>query len=75
VEAVGVDRLGDPSYGGFAQVDYCTIGGDSGGPVYSLGKARGVHVGHVLGDPACQNRLYQGAAEAAARLNVYVVTT
>ncbi len=62
-----------PVAGGYAVVDYCTTYGDSGSPVYSGNLARGIHIGSKLGATACHDRLYQGVAEAAKKLNVYVV--
>jgi hypothetical protein len=68
VEAVNVGGAG-----GFAQVDYCSTGGDSGGSVYSDHRARGIHFGHVRGSPPCNNRLFQGVQEAENDLRVDVV--
>lgn len=60
--------------GGLAVADYCSRGGDSGGPIFSLNRARGTHVGAEMFAAACTRRLFQGVREAAAALNVYVVT-
>ena len=68
-------RTGWPVAGGYAVVDYCTTGGDSGGPVFSGNYARGIHVGAMRGATACHDRLYQGVAEATQQLRVSVVHT
>jgi streptogrisin C len=70
-----VKQTGWPVAGGFAVVDYCTTGGDSGGPVFSGNYARGIHVGAKTGATACHDRLYQGVAEATQQLHVAVVHT
>jgi streptogrisin C len=70
-----VKRTGWPVAGGYAVVDYCTTGGDSGGPVFSGNYARGIHVGAMRGATACHDRLYQGVAEATQQLRVSVVHT
>jgi hypothetical protein len=70
-----VKRTGWPVAGGYAVVDYCTTGGDSGGPVFSGNYARGIHVGAMRGAAACRDRLYQGVAEATQQLHVSVVHT
>jgi hypothetical protein len=70
-----VRKVGWPVAGGYAVVDYCTTGGDSGAPVYSGNLARGIHHGAMSGAAACHDRLYQGVAEAAQKPNVYVVHT
>jgi hypothetical protein len=54
-----------------ALTNYCAIGGDSGGPVYSLHVARGIHIGGVEG---CGPHYYQGVIAAAEALNVRVAT-
>jgi hypothetical protein len=67
--------------GGWARVDLCATHGDSGAPIFSYGKARGLLVGAVAPDPGqpptppCQDRLYQGITEASQQLHVYVVHT
>ena len=40
-----VKATGWPVAGGYAVVDYCTTGGDSGAPMFSGNYARGIHVG------------------------------
>jgi len=70
-----VKQIGWPVAGGYAVVDYCTTGGDSGAPVFSGNYARGIHVGAKTGATACHDRLYQGIAEATQQLHVYVVHT
>ena len=55
--------------------------GDSGAPIFSGGKARGLLVGAEGTDPGqpptppCQDRLYQGITEASQQLHVSVVHT
>jgi hypothetical protein len=70
-----VKQTGWPVAGGYAVVDYCTTGGDSGGPVFSGNYARGIHIGAKTGAAACHDRLYQGVAEATRQLHVSVVHT
>jgi streptogrisin C len=70
-----VTAVGWPVAGGYAVANYCSTGGDSGGPIFSGGVARGIHHGSKTGASACRDRLYQGIAEATQRLNVYVVHT
>jgi streptogrisin C len=70
-----VKATGWPVAGGYAVVDYCTTGGDSGAPVFSGNYARGIHVGAMRGTAACRDRLYQGVAEATQQLHVSVVHT
>ena len=70
-----VKQTGWPVAGGYAVVDYCTTGGDSGAPVFSGNYARGIHVGAMRGAVACHDRLYQGVAEATQQLHVSVVHT
>jgi streptogrisin C len=65
-----VTELGIGGPGGYAQANYCRNDGDSGGPIYSSGAARGIH--HGPGDATCTGR-YQGVIEAANALNVSVV--
>jgi streptogrisin C len=61
--------------GGFARARYCSDPGDSGGPIYSGHRARGIHVGVVPGHEGdCLNALFQGVTEAANELNVHVFT-
>jgi hypothetical protein len=60
--------------GGFAMAEYCATGGDSGGPIYSNHKARGIHVGIVDGHNDCFHSLFQGVTEAANVMNVHVWT-
>jgi streptogrisin C len=60
---------------GFARAEYCSESGDSGGPVYSNHKARGIHIGFVTGQNDCFHRLFQGVTEAADIMNVHVVTS
>lgn len=60
---------------GLARAEYCSDPGDSGAPIYSDHYARGIHAGVVAGhEDDCLNALFQGVSEAAAELNVYVVT-
>jgi hypothetical protein len=73
-DCAAVKAPGWPVSGGYAVVDYCTTGGDSGAPVYSTHVAKGIHHGAMLGASACHDRLFQGIVEAAQELNVYVVT-
>jgi streptogrisin C len=61
-------NVGGP--GGLARARYCSQGGDSGAPVYSSHKARGIHIGATTSD--CKNALFQGVREAARELNVRV---
>jgi streptogrisin C len=70
-----VTATGWPVAGGYAVANYCSTGGDSGGPIFSGGVARGIHHGSKKGAAACRDRLYQGVAEAAQQLHVYVVHT
>jgi hypothetical protein len=64
-----VERLGG---GSLAQVNLCTTHGDSGAPIFSYQKARGLLKGtNNSGDP-CEDRLYQGITEASQRLHVAV---
>jgi hypothetical protein len=70
-----VKETGWPVAGGYAVVDYCTTGGDSGAPVFSGNYARGIHVGAMRGTIACHDRLYQGVTEATQQLHVSVVHT
>jgi streptogrisin C len=70
-----VTATGWPVAGGYAVANYCSTGGDSGGPIFSGGVARGIHHGSKKGASACRDRLYQGVAEAAQQLHVYVVHT
>ena len=73
-----VETLGG---GGLARVDLCAKPGDSGAPIFSGGKARGLLVGAEGTDPGqpptppCQDRLYQGITEASQQLHVSVVHT
>jgi hypothetical protein len=73
-----VETLGG---GGLARVDLCATHGDSGAPIFSGGKARGLLVGAVAPDPGqpptppCQDRLYQGITEASQQLHVSVAHT
>jgi streptogrisin C len=69
-----VEKLGVGGAGGYAQVDLCAKHGDSGSPIYSLGKARGILVATIDDTVPCQDILYQGLIEAVQELNVYVVT-
>jgi hypothetical protein len=55
---------------GQARASYCSQSTDSGAPIYSDHKARGIHVGGSPGN--CQNALFQGVREAARELNVRV---
>jgi hypothetical protein len=55
--------------------NYCSTGGDSGGPIFFGGVACGIHHDSKTGAAACRDRLYQGIGEAAQRPNVYVVHT
>jgi streptogrisin C len=64
-----VERL--ISVGGLAQVNLCAKPGDSGAPIFSYQKARGLLKGTNSDDP-CEDRLYQGITEASQRLNVAV---
>ena len=71
-----VEELGG---GSLARVDLCADHGDSGAPIFSGQKAYGLLVGanppENPGDPPtppCQDRLYQGIAEATQRLRVAV---
>lgn len=60
---------------GFALAEYCSDPGDSGAPIYSDHYARGIHHGIVTGhEDDCLYALFQGVTEAAAEMNVYVVT-
>jgi hypothetical protein len=70
-----VKQTGWPVAGGFAVVDYCTTGGDSGAPVFAGGVAYGIHVGAKKYAAACRDRLFQGITEATQQLHVYVVHT
>jgi len=70
-----VTAVGWPVAGGYAVANYCSTGGDSGGPIFSGGVARGIHHGSKSGASACRDRLYQGVTEAAQQLHVYVVHT
>jgi streptogrisin C len=70
-----VTATGWPVAGGYAVANYCSTGGDSGGPIFSGGVARGIHHGSKTGASACRDRLYQGVTEAAQQLRVYVVHT
>jgi hypothetical protein len=70
-----VTATGWPVAGGYAVANYCSTGGDSGGPIFSGGVARGIHHGSKTGAAACRDRLYQGIAEATQQLHVYVVHT
>jgi streptogrisin C len=72
-----VERVGDP-VGGLAQVDLCATNGDSGAPIYSYNRARGLLKGANPTEtgqspPACQDRLYQGLTEAEQWLHVAAV--
>jgi streptogrisin B len=73
-----VETLGG---GGLARVDLCATHGDSGAPIFSGGKARGLLVGAEGADPGqpptppCQDRLYQGLTEASQQLHVSVAHT
>jgi streptogrisin C len=59
--------------GGLARVDLCANAtGDSGGPIYSNNRARGIFVGWVQGSVRCLDRLFQGITEAAKGSNVNV---
>lgn len=60
--------------GGYAQADYCTTFGDSGGAVFSAGYARGINVGVLRGYPFCKAAVFQGVIEAADALDVNVLT-
>jgi hypothetical protein len=70
-----VERLGG---GSLAQVDLCAEPSDSGAPIFSFQKARGLLKGANIPDPQdpplgrCQDRLYQGITEATQRLRVAV---
>jgi streptogrisin C len=70
-----VTATGWPVAGGYAVANYCSTGGDSGGPIFSGNYARGIHHGSKKGAAACRDRLYQGVAEAAQQLHVSVVHT
>jgi hypothetical protein len=56
----------------------CAEPSDSGAPIFSFQKARGLLVGSNQPDPGqpplgrCEDRLYQGIAEASQRLRVAV---
>jgi streptogrisin C len=65
-----VERLGSPP-GALAQVDLCAEPGDSGAPIFSYQKARGLLKGANVPDD-CEDRLYQGITEASQRLHVAV---
>jgi streptogrisin C len=67
-----VERVGDPA-GGLAQVNLCVTHGDSGAPIYSYNKARGLLKGTNNPDDPCEDRLYQGLAEAEQVLHVAAV--
>jgi hypothetical protein len=73
-----VETLG---MGGLARVDLCAGPGDSGAPIFSAGKARGLLKGANAPDPGqpptppCEDRLYQGLTEASQQLRVSVVHT
>ncbi len=60
--------------GGYAQAQYCTTFGDSGGAVYSSNLARGINVGLLTSEPLCTAAIYQGITEAANALGVNVAT-
>jgi streptogrisin C len=70
-----VEQLGG---GGLARVDLCADHGDSGAPIFSYQKARGLLKGANGAEPGqpapgrCQDRLYQGITEATQRLHVAV---
>jgi hypothetical protein len=59
---------------GLIRAQYCSDPGDSGSPIYSNHLARGIHHGVVRGTTGCRNALFQAVREAAAALNVNVVT-
>jgi hypothetical protein len=73
-----VEALGGGSY---ARVDLCAGPGDSGAPIFSLGKARGLLKGANAPDPGqdppgpCDDRLYQGLPEAEHALRVSAAHT
>jgi len=64
-----VERLGG---GSLAQVNLCTDHGDSGAPIFSYQKARGLLKGTNNTSDPCEDRLYQGITEASQRLHVAV---
>jgi len=71
-EVTGINHNGIT--GGKAEANYCRQGGDSGAAVFSGGRARGIHSGSFAPGNFCGNALFQGAVEAANKLNVYIVT-
>ncbi len=74
-----VTRLGvSVNYGGtvvnnLGEANFCVIPGDSGGPNYASHLAYGLTSGYVVGASPCRS-FYQGAAGAAALLNVRIST-
>jgi streptogrisin C len=64
--------------GSQARVNLCATDGDSGAPIFSGQKAYGLLTGANIPDPQdpplgpCEDRLYQGIAEATQRLHVAV---
>jgi streptogrisin C len=67
-----VERVGDPA-GGLALVDLCVTDGDSGAPIYSYNRARGLLKGTNNSKDPCEDRLYQGLTEAEQWLHVAAV--